>query len=114
MNNERQVRYNYFRSEEFPEAIDWFFLIINQNREIREIEQKIYDLIHPVFNPIKEIKGQIKGNDLRYKLIGFSSFKSIDLENLKKVYKRIIKDNHLYTRQTVDGLENYLRDHLEK
>ncbi len=114
MDKERQIRYNYFPSLEYPGATDWFFLIINQNREIREHEQKIYDLLHPIFNPTKGTQGIIKGNDLRYKLLCFSSYKSVELGDLRRLYKRVVKENHLYHRQTINGLENYLADHLEK
>jgi len=114
MDKERQIRYNYLPSSESPGATDWFFLIINQNREIREHEQKIYDLLCPIFNSTKGTQGIVRGNDLRYKLLCFSSYKSTELKELRRLYKRVVKDNHLYNRQTINGLENYLADHLEK
>lgn len=109
---ERQVRYNWRRANN-PEYGEWWFLIINQNREIEEIKSKIYKLLEPIVNESKKIEGTIKGTGLRYLLINFESRASTEKSQLNQLYKNILQDRNLYTRQSRDGLENYIINSLE-
>ena len=112
MDKERQVRYNYKRANN-PECNEWWFLIINQNREIRYIKSKIYKLLEPILNEFKDIEGIVKGENLRYLLINFESRTSFKKHQLKGIYKRVIRDPKLYNRESPDGLENYIINLLE-
>ncbi len=114
MDKGRQLKYNFLRSEDCPTSTEWFFLIVNEPREINEIQAKIYRLFQHVFNEGKTIQGKVKGNSLSYKLLNFCSEKYIWIKDIKRIYQRTIKEAHLYHRKTTDGLENYLAEYLEK
>ena len=105
---ERQVRYNYRKSNNLLDCNEWWFLIVNQNREIEEIQNKIFNL----FAPIKEgpifINGISSGNDLRYSLINFESSNRVEDYKIKEIYKKVFRDNKLYNRDKKNGLEIYL------
>lgn len=105
---ERQVRYNYRKSKNLLDCNEWWFLVVNQNREIEEIQNKIFNL----FAPIKEgpifVEGISHGNDLRYRLINFESSNRVEDYKIKEIYKKVIKDNKLYNRDRKNGLEIYL------
>ncbi len=115
MDKERQVRYNVRRSLFNETNNEWWFLIINQNREIKEIQQKIYNLFAPIISedPVP-LEGCVKGSGLRYKLISFESSRKVESWEVSNVYMTVFKDLKLYNRETKDGLANYLADHLEK
>ena len=74
----RQVRYNNLRSKQNLECDEWFFLIINQNREISEIRQKIYGLFSPILEEYSTIEGNVPETGLRYILIDFESAKKVE------------------------------------
>ncbi len=115
MDKKQQVRYNFRRSKRNEECLEWFFLIVNQNREIEEIKNRIYYLFAPIEEESVPIVGVVKGNRLKYELINFESRKKVELYNFKRfIFKRIIKDAKLYHREDVDGLANYLIGQLEK
>lgn len=114
MDEERQVRYNHRKSETNIGFNRWWFLIINQNREIKEIQQKIYNLFTPIVDEVPvPIEGVIKGTGLRYKVLDFESSKKVEAYRISEIYRRVLKDPKLYDRETKDGLANYLADHLE-
>ena len=115
MDKERHVGYNHRKSEANLGFNRWWFLIINQNREIKEIQQKIYNLFAPIVDeaPVP-IEGVVKSTGLRYKVLDFESSKKVEWWEIKEIYKRSIKDTKLYSRETKDGLANYLADYLEK
>lgn len=113
MNKERQVRYNCKRSKLNPNCNEWWFLIINQNRETSDIEQKIYSTFAPIIDETKTISGVVKGTGLRYKLIDFESSKSVKDIIFSSIYPNIARDRKLYGRGTSDGLENYLAEQFK-
>lgn len=112
MYKEKHVRYNCRKSESNPERLEWWFLIINQNREIEEIQQRIYNFL-AMIEEEKSFGGVVKGTGLRYKLINFESKKKAEWNQLSKIYKKVIKDTDLYDREKQDGLENFLINQFE-
>ncbi len=77
MDFNRQIRYNHRRSKQNPECDEWFFFIINQNREILDIKQKIYGLFSPIVEEYQTIGGSVgQGTGMSYEFIDFESAKS--------------------------------------
>jgi len=113
MNKERQIRYNWRRSKNNQECNEWWILIINQNREIEELQPKIYNLFSPIEEELEIIEGVVKKTGLRYKLLNFESRKKVERSQLKKIYKKVVKDIKIYTRENSDGLANYLIGQFE-
>jgi len=115
MDKDRQVRYNSKRSKDNPECMEWFFLIINQNREIFDIENRIHNLFAPIEEDYLGFEGIVKGTGLRYKLIRILSRKKIEKSDLYNIYPngRVLLDRKLYPREEFGGLENYLIDNYE-
>lgn len=114
MDKERQLKYNSTRSENNLECMKWFFLIINQNREIGGISDKIYKLFAPIEEEGITYEGTIKKTGLRWKLISFDSRKKVESSELRKVYDgRILSDRKLYDRNEIDGLEKYIINELD-
>jgi len=105
---ERQVRYNYRKSKNLLDCNEWWFLIVNQNREIEEIQNKIFNLFAPIKEGPTSLEGVSHGSDLRYKLIIFESSNKVEDYKLKEVYKKVVRDNKLYAREKKSGLEIYL------
>lgn len=109
----RQVRYNNLRSKQNPECDEWFFFIINQNREIKEIRQKIYHLFSPIIEEYTIIEGSVPGTGLRYNLIDFESAKKVEGNQIINLYPKIVRDVKLYSRQITD-IEEYLSQFVDK
>lgn len=108
MNDERQVRYNSTRSRQNPEKMEWFFCIVNQNREIIDISNRIYDLLAPIEDEGKTIEGVVTGTGLRYKLLNFETRTRIEPNDFNRIYSRMILDRKLNNRKNPDGLADYL------
>lgn len=113
MEKERQIRYYCRRAQPHSEYNEWWFLIINQNREITDAEQKIYSLLAPIENESPVVEGTIQKSGLRFKLINFQSKTNVPLNSLRKLVQRVVRDNKLYRRETIDGLENYVITQIE-
>lgn len=105
---ERQVRYNFRRSKENPEANTWWFLIINDNRGIEIAQKRIYSLLEEIYNEGTNFEGSYPRTKLRYKLLKFDSQKFPKKEDLRKINLRVIQDPNLYDRETSAGLEKYI------
>lgn len=105
----RQVRFNHRRAKSNSERCEYWFLIINQNREIEEIQQRIYNLFMPIEEEGCKLEGVIKRTGLRYKVINFESKKRVEPAELHKIYEEVIADPRLYRRRGKDGLEKYVR-----
>jgi len=114
MDKKRQVRYNVIRSRNNVENLEWFFLIINQSREIKQIENRIYNLLAMINNESKSVEEIVKRTGLRWKLINFETNKKIEKSEFIKIYKRILKDEKIYRREDINGLENYIIEQLGK
>ncbi len=105
---ERQVRYNYRKSKDNLDCNEWWFLVVNQNREIEEIQNRIFNLFAPIVEGPNFIEGKVSGERLRYKLVNFESSKRVDDYKIREIYKRVVRDNKLYSRDKRSGLEIYL------
>jgi len=106
------VQYN-FRPNFEDRNNEWFFLIVNQRAYIPEIERRIYELFENVEPNIPNIEGSVKGENLKYKLVSFTSNRRVREEDIKKLFKRTKKDINLYHRQSPDGLANFLANQFE-
>lgn len=105
-----QVRYNSTSSQDYSRCLNWFFLIINNDdREISRIKNSIFNLFAPIIEGTQNYEGKFpKG--FKYNLFNFYSQKRPEQGWKKKIYKKLLKDNNLYRRKNIDGLENYVSD----
>lgn len=87
----------------------WFFLIIN-DKYIDEISARIARTFAPIAEEYKGLEGNIKGEDLRFKLLHFESEKRPEAGELTRIFRKMIKDYSLYDRQSRDGLANYINN----
>jgi hypothetical protein len=109
---ENQVRYNFRRSEENLDALEWFFVIINKDeRELSRIKTNIYRMFSPIIYERRGSEGVLK-DDTRYRLINFDSELRLDSLWKQGIFKRILKDNNLYLRKDIDGLVNYIEEYI--
>ena len=83
-------------------------MIVNQNREAEEIQNKIFSLFAPIKEGPNFIEGVVHGEDLRYRLVNFESSQRVEDYKIKGIYKKVLRDNKLYSRDKADGLEVYL------
>jgi len=104
----RQIRFNQRRAKPNPENCEWWFLIINKNREIDKIQQGIYNLFMPIEEEGCKLEGGIKGTGLRYRIINFESKRKVEPAELHKLYNNVVADPRLYCRRSRDGLEKYI------
>lgn len=116
---QRQLRWWRY-SEEEPELHYWNFLIVNEEREIRDIRQKLRDALTPVdemykvsFHRIIEEKvldaGEVRGHPgLLYELTHLvSTNPNIDFS---KVYKGlVVKDRRLRPRKKNAGWNDLIQ-----
>ena len=112
--NKRQIRWEA-RSEDNPPQHVYNFLIINENREIRRITQRLSELLKPATEPRTLVEGIVPATRLRYQLITLTSYQnaSPDKIELRIVYKgRITRDRELYQRKSVDGLANHVEEQV--
>jgi hypothetical protein len=105
---EKQIRYNYRKSKNLLDCNEWWFLVVNQTREIEELQNKIFNLFAPIKEGPNFMGGVVHGEGLRYRLINFESDKRIEDYKIRGIYKKVIRDNRLYNRDKKDGLEIYL------
>jgi hypothetical protein len=108
---ETHVRYNSRISERDTKAMEFWFLIIGDNRDIKDISRSIVNVLGPIFNPQPSYQGVYKGTGLRYKLLNFDSRRRPDTGWTSRIFKRIVRDSDLYTRKNPSGLEIYVSDH---
>jgi len=105
----RHIRYNWRRAEKGSGNLDWYFLIVNQNREIERTESLIFKLMKPIQEEIYPvIEESISGGGLRYKLLNFESRENPPDEILTHLHLRTSRDRDLYRREDSNGLEEYL------
>lgn len=112
----RQIRFN-FELLPIEQKTDWWFLIINQQREIDRILQRIYKQLPPIEDSFIESIGVVKGESTRYQLISFSSYSSkTDVElNWDKIYQGTrSRDENLFRRQATDGLAQFVDKKVAK
>ena len=109
---ERQLRWNRQKSDEVigndMNMLDYYILIVNDQREINNISSKIFDQLKPIIG-LTEIKSDsFPGtHGVRYAFIEFKS--QYDYFKPKEIYGGdVIKDKNLYPRQKEGGLEEYI------
>ncbi len=108
---ETHVRYNFRVSERDPKSMEYWFLIIGDSRDIKDIHRSIASVFGPIFNPQPSYQGVYKGTGLRYKLLNFDSRRKPDSGWSSRVFKKVVRDSDLYTRKNSSGLEIYVADH---
>lgn len=115
---ERQVRWNVQSDSKEPaQPHTYFFVIINETREINRIEQKILGQLRPVDEFHKRTEGNIQDGrekKLKYRLISMKSSLISNNLNFPEIYNgTIIKDRELYERERQNGLEDYIDQRAE-
>jgi len=110
---ERQLWWN-LRTEPQEERAQYFFVIINDSREIEKISTRTIEQLAPV-DELQERQG--KAGDLKYKLMMFLSPKKLETWNMRKIYQGAIKrKERLYEREKtgIDGLEEYIQSEIKR
>ncbi len=110
---QRQLWWN-FRPQAEEERAQYFFVIINDSREIATISTRAIEQLAPV-DELQERDG--KAGDLMYKLMVFFSPRKLEPWQLRKIYDGNVKRDHrLYERERtgVDGLEAYIMDAVRR
>lgn len=101
MGIERQLVW-YKTSKDFPERHYWNFLLINEQREIEQIKQKLYDNLGYVLEETQIDKGKIINSDLMYVLFRIEATKP-ELD-FSRIYKgKVRKDRILQPRKSLSG-----------
>jgi len=115
MTVERQLRWNVEsedRTEDYPPRQHFRFLIINDERYINRIRQRLVIELQPVETVEELTRGKIPGTDLEYEAFSLDSYRGSPSDiNWKKIYdkrKQIIHDENLTKRQGPNGLGNYI------
>ncbi len=118
---ERKIRWNVKTDTGEQEIMRhrWWFLIINELREIERIEQKIYDQIQTIDDLMIIDRGRIeKSKGLHYVVINFLSHKGPFSKSRPfeiSVYDGDMKrDRDLYQREKDDALFEYIQRQLGK
>jgi hypothetical protein len=104
---ERQLWWNSMPQPQ-EERVQYFFVIINDGREIGTISTRIFEQLAPV-DELQERDG--KAGHLSYRLMMFFSPKKLEGWQLAKIYRGSQRrDNRLYERQKdgISGLEQYV------
>jgi len=104
---ERRLHYNRV-AEDSPENIfSWYFLIVNEPREMERIKQRMYEALKP-HEQINFDKGNIdNSHGLKYALFCIKS--SVCNLDFSQVYSgKIIKDRRLYSRESSVSLLSVL------
>ena len=110
---ERQLWWN-FRAQPQEQRAQYFFVIINDSREIGVISSRVVEQLAPV-DELQERDG--KAGNLHYKLMGFFSPRKLEGWQLRKIYNgNIRQDFRLYERHKdgIDGLEEYVLSEISK
>lgn len=109
---ERQIRWNRSKTDELFDnsihQIEYYLLIVNAPREVKNIEMKIFTQLQPILSQSVPLEMSIpKSNGLIYKYIQFMSL-SGDF-NPKTAYGgKVIRDRNLYPRKKDGVLEDYI------
>jgi hypothetical protein len=106
---ERQLRWNYRTTDDFSEGarlLEYYVLIVNDKREIENIESKIYSQLQPIIDKVQDKSAPISGtNGLMYTYIQFKSMRSDFKPRNAYDGKKVIKDRNLYPRATLEQSE---------
>ncbi len=101
---ERQILW-YKASKSGPERHFWNFLVVNEQREIEGIKQKLYGQLEPIVEEKYIDRGKVCNSDLFYELFCFET--PINHIDFSKVYHGRIKwDRRLQPRKDKNGWSN--------
>lgn len=109
----RHIRWNVSSSPNGdPPKQTWFFILVNEPREIDGIRQKTREVLAPTDEEMTQSSGLIRGtNGLHYIAFQLNSYRRTKPENvdLSRIYDGLIlRDRKLGSHRTVDGLSNYV------
>jgi len=94
---------------------EWYFVLVNYQRELKKITQRIIELLEPIEEP-ETRQGSLAGR-LKYRIIAFPVVSRVEPKRLQEVYDGERKrDERLYRRQRgegLDGLESYVVNMLK-
>ncbi len=110
---ERQLWWN-FVGIPAEEKIRWFFVIVNDKREIRKISNRIFGRL-VMIEELVEREGKADG--MNYKLLVFNSEKRLERDDISSIYRgNVQRDERLYMRKRlgIDGLEKYIQGKLNR
>lgn len=110
---ERQLWWN-FRAQPQEQRAQYFFVIINDSREIGVISSRVVEQLAPV-DESQERDG--KAGNLHYQLMMFYSPKKLEEWQLRKIYNGNRKRDHrLYERHEggIESLEEYVLGEIKK
>ena len=95
----------YKSSEANPERHNYNFLVINSNREINQIKQKLYERLQPITEETMIENGVV--DELKFELFTLQS--SVNTEDFSRVYRgELKKDRRLQPRKTSGGWNTFL------
>ena len=94
--------YWYKSSEDCPEIHHWYFLAINEKREIRQIKQKLYDNLGYIFEESIIDNGRFGNSDLSYEIFRIDATRP-ELDFSEVYQGKIRKDRILQPRKSSSG-----------
>jgi len=110
---QREVRWNV-ESEPNPETHHWKILVINDTRAANNLLQRVYEQLQPVDSLTTITEGHIKRARVKYKLVSFDTYKSVE-PDWKKIYRgKVVRDRALTARNSPDGLAKYIDEIMFK
>ena len=90
-----------------PERHYWNILLINEPREIKIIQQKLYEALAPVISRTDIDKGKIGMEKLHYELFRLES--TVSEIDFSEVYQgKVKRDRRLFIREDPDGWLNFV------
>ena len=110
---ERQLWWN-LRPDLTEERIEYFFVIINDNREIKEISTRTIEQLAPV-DELQEGSGKV--GDLNYRLMTFFSPRKVSTGDMDRIYQgKVKRKERLYRREknNFQALEEYVKSEIQK
>jgi len=114
---ERQLLWN-LRTNVNPQTISYYFVIVNDSREIAEIKERIFGKFHSI-DELKEVPSEGNIGGLPYLIMRFNTFnKQVGISEIVSAYNGPVKkDPRLYEREEPNGFDNlvtYVESKLEK
>jgi hypothetical protein len=103
---ERQLLW-YKSSEDCPEIHHWYFLAINEKREILQIKQKLHDNLGYIVEESIIDNGKVGGSDLFYEIFCIDATKP-ELDFFDIYNGKVRKDRVLQPRKSPGGWNNLI------
>lgn len=104
---ERKLLYGMYSTPN-PERHYWNILLINEPREIKIIQQKLYEALSPIVSRTQIDRGKINGDPrLHYELFCLES--TVSKIDFLRVYQgKVKKDRRLFIRESSEGWLNFV------